>query len=367
MQAGPIVHPPWIAALAAALEREGRATLVTIAQASGSTPRESGTTMVVTRDALVGTVGGGHLEFEAIRIARDALTPETPPATWIVRFPLAARLGQCCGGVATVAFATLDRSSIGWLDAVIACARAHAAIVLVSRVDNGVAGSRRLVVAVDDVRGTLGDDALDSMIVAVARTRLAAGANGAGLVTTSDGVTLLLQIERPAPFPILVFGNGHVGRALVRVLSVLPAQVRWIDEREGDFPPDVPVNAEIVVTDMPDAEIREAPAGALVLVMTHSHALDFALIEAALAREDWCYLGLIGSKAKRAQFEKRLAAAGFSAGALARVVCPVGVRAGGIRSKDPGAIAIAIAAELLAAREAAQTQTVPDLKSKQRS
>ena len=358
--------PSWIAALSAALERDGRATLVTVAGVTGSAPRESGTTMVVTRDTVHGTIGGGHLEFEAIRIARDALS-ESALATWIVRFPLAARLGQCCGGVAKVAFSTLDRSAAEWIDAVAASARANAAIVLVSHVDNGEQASRRLLVSADDVRGSLGDSTLDSAIVAMARARLATNATGASLVATSAATTLLMQIERPEPFRILVFGNGHVGRALVRVLSVLPAQIQWIDSREGDFPPDMPENVEIVVTDVPEAELREAPAGAFVVVMTHSHALDFALIDAALGRDDWSYLGLIGSKAKRAQFEKRLAAGGHAPEALARIVCPIGLRAGGIRSKEPGAIAVAVAAELLQMREAVTAHSLPGVQSKRRS
>ena len=66
--------------------------------------------------------------------------------------------------------------------------------------------------------------------------------------------------------------------------------------------------------------------GAFVVVTTHSHALDFTLIEAALARDDWRYVGLIGSKSKRAQFERRLAARGHAAEALARVRCPIGTQ-----------------------------------------
>ena len=157
----------------------------------------------------------------------------------------------------------------------------------------------------------------------------------------------------PDPFPVLVFGNGHVGRALVQVLGALPAHVRWIDAREADFPSTVPANVEIVATDAPEDEITHAPRGAFIVVMTHSHPLDFALIEAALARDDWRYVGLIGSRAKRAQFEKRLAARGMAPESLARVVCPIGSSRGiGIRSKEPGAIAVAVAAEIVATRDA---------------
>ena len=99
--------------------------LVTVAHATGSTPREAGTTMVVTDRDTFGTIGGGHLEFEAIRIARDALRNAATPASWLVRFPLAARLGQCCGGVATLAFVAVDAAADDrdWLQAAVACLR----------------------------------------------------------------------------------------------------------------------------------------------------------------------------------------------------------------------------------------------------
>ena len=156
---------------------------------------------------------------------------------------------------------------------------------------------------------------------------------------------------RPVDFHVLVFGNGHVGRALVHVLGALPARVTWVDERESDFPAAVPPNVEVVVTDTPDAELRAAPPGAYVLIMTHSHTLDFDLALAALARDDWRYVGMIGSKAKRAQFERRVAERGLPTDAAARVTCPIGATIRGISSKEPGTIAVAVAAELLARRE----------------
>jgi xanthine dehydrogenase accessory factor len=142
-----------------------------------------------------------------------------------------------------------------------------------------------------------------------------------------------------------------VGRALVQVLGVLPARVRWIDEREADFPAQVPRGVEVVSTDVPAAELRDAPPGSLVVVSTHTHALDYDLVSSALARDDWRYVGLIGSTSKRNQFEKRLLAQGFTAAQIARITCPIG-RSVPVRGKHPGAIAVAVAAELLAVREA---------------
>jgi len=347
------VAPAWIDSLATALERHGRAVLVVVAHVTGSVPRESGAAMVVSADALDGTIGGGHLEFEATRLAREALDGDAP-ATWIVRFPLAARVGQCCGGVATLVFATHACDGREWLEAARACARAGRPFATVSRVGAGAGAAPRLVVTTDDVRGSLGDAGHDSAAIAFVRARLAAGASGTLLmpVPGAAGESLVVQLTRPDPFDVLVFGNGHVGRALIRVLGVLPVQVRWIDARADDFPADPPANVEIVVTDVPEAELRAAPEGSFVLVMTHSHDLDFALVATALARDDLSYVGMIGSRAKRAQLERRLAQRGIAAERVAEVVCPIGAGLPGLGGKDPGSIAIAVAAELLATRAA---------------
>ncbi len=94
----------WIAQLREVLSEESQAMVVTVAATRGSVPREAGTRMIVGARSLHGTIGGGHLEFDAIRIARGALDANESGGNWLVRFPLAARLGQCCGGVATLLF-----------------------------------------------------------------------------------------------------------------------------------------------------------------------------------------------------------------------------------------------------------------------
>lgn len=346
----------WITDLARVRDAGRRAVIVTVAHTSGSAPREAGAAMVVTASEFHGTIGGGHLENEALNLARAALaSAETPDSTWIVRFPLAARLGQCCGGVATLAFTAFAAGAGAWLDGALACVRTSTPFALVTRVGGANDLPSKLLVTLDDASGSLADRALESAAIAEARARLAAGHAGAGFVATTAGETsqLLIEVVRPDAFPVLVFGNGHVGRALVHVLGTLPARIRWIDEREADFPATVSANVEIVPTDAPEDEIARAPHGAFVIVLTHSHSLDFSIVEAALARSDWRYLGMIGSRSKRAQLERRLSARGTPPERLARVVCPIGMSGGiAVRSKEPGAIAIAVAAEIVAARDA---------------
>jgi len=328
----------WIAALRAALAAEGRAVMVTVAATRGSAPREAGARLVATARHTCGTIGGGHLEFEAIRIAREALTAADTGA-WLVRFPLAARLGQCCGGVATVLFQGFDAGADGRLEELARRVASGEVLVLATPV------TRQRALPIVAAR----DAGLPAEVLAAAQAIEHGGS--AALLLEGEAEAWLVERVQPNDFRVVVFGNGHVGRALVQVLSALPCAVTWVDEREHDFPAAVPSNVTVVATDVPDAEVRAAAPGSMFLTMTHSHALDFDIVAAILARSDFRYAGMIGSKAKRAQMERRLRERGLPDEAIARVVCPIGID--GIASRDPGAIAVAVAAELLQERERA--------------
>jgi xanthine dehydrogenase accessory factor len=330
----------WIATLRAALAAEGRAVMVTVAATRGSAPREAGARMIATARNAYGTIGGGHLEFEAIRIARDALPTG---GTWLARFPLAARLGQCCGGVATVLFQHFDAAAERSLEALAQRVDRDEPVALATAVTRA---------ASEPVLVTLGTaaDALPAGVFAAAQALLTRPEAPPQVVDDAAG-TWFVERVIGNDFRVVVFGNGHVGRALVQVLGALPCTVTWVDEREQDFPDTVPPNVATVATDVPEAEVRAAAAGSMHLVMTHSHALDFELVATILGRDDFSYAGMIGSKSKRAQMERRLAERGFDKASIARVACPIGIA--GIASREPGAIAVAVAAELLQARERA--------------
>jgi xanthine dehydrogenase accessory protein XdhC len=148
---------------------------------------------------------------------------------------------------------------------------------------------------------------------------------------------------------VVLFGAGHVGHALVKVLGTLPCVVQWVDARDELFPDEVPANVQIDATDSPDAIVDEAPAGAYFIVMTHDHSLDFALTQRIMRRDDFAYFGLIGSKTKRVKFERRLIDRGLARERLTEMTCPIGVD--GIVDKAPSAIALAVAAQVLRVRE----------------
>lgn len=332
----------WINALSALAAARTPAVLVTVVAARGSVPRLPGTRMVVSADAIHGTIGGGHLEFKSIAIARDLLAARGPAA--LHRFPLGATLGQCCGGLAQLLFEPVGERTI-WLDAVAKAQAEHVDCALITPV-RGDATEGRMVVTTRGVSGTLGAASLDQDAITMARGALAArGQAELRKLGESDTLECFVDILRQPELQILLFGAGHVGRALVRVLAGVRCRIIWVDTRDDAFPADAPDHVECVATDAPEAEVAAAPAGACFLVMTHSHAQDEALAEHILGRDDFAYFGLIGSAAKRRQFEQRLAARGMERARLERMTCPIGVP--GIAGKEPDVIAVAVAAQVL--------------------
>ena len=301
-----------------AIDRHGAAAMVSIAAAKGSSPREAGARMIVNADlTFTGTIGGGALEWQAIALAQAALGRGSPKAD-LRRFALGPELGQCCGGQVDLlveVFSAADR------DAVASLAKRELAgrFATVGRI------------AADGVERTVTEVVVPS-----------------GTTAYADGV--LEEGFGDARRPLILFGAGHVGRALVLALAPLPFAVTWIDPRPDAFPAHVPGNVTLRRSEDPAASLPEAPAGAFVLVMTHSHPLDLALVSAALGDTRFPYVGLIGSATKRARFEKRLAGLGIPAGRVASLVCPIGIA--GIDSKLPAVIAAATAAELLVRDEA---------------
>jgi xanthine dehydrogenase accessory factor len=250
-------------AVAADWLAQGRAAvIVEVAAHRGSVPRETGTRMLVAADAVAGTIGGGHLELQAIAHARAGRRED-----WAVA--LGPGLGQCCGGALTLRFLPLTAEA------------------------------------------------------------------------------LAAWPEPPPRFHLQLYGAGHVGRAIVKLLADIDCRVQWIDERESEFP-DAPLPAHIerLCVEPVEAEVAAAPPGAYFLVLTHSHDLDLRITEAILRRGDFGWLGLIGSATKRARFEHRFVERGIAPESIGRMACPIGLP--GIAGKEPAVLAVAVVAQLLA-------------------
>jgi xanthine dehydrogenase accessory factor len=262
-----------------------------------------------------------------------------------------------------------------WLEALagLSARGEPAVLVTVLRADGSTpreAGAKMVITAAE-AHGTIGGGHLELTATHTAREMLAASSSGEAASPLSRDfglgpslgqccggtVTLLFEAILPPAWRIALFGAGHVGRALARLLGDLPCRVDWFDSRAVEFPGVVPGNVRAAVTDDPEGEVPDLPPGCDVVVFTHSHDLDQAIVAAALRRRDLGFLGLIGSRTKRARFEARLRERGFGTEDLARIVCPIGLP--GVGGKGPAEIAIAVAAQLLRLRRPG-TPPAPD-------
>jgi len=250
--------------------------LVEVASARGSTPREAGAWMLVSRNEIFGTIGGGQLEYMAIDKARSMLRAPTFRrfGTITLDIPLGPEIGQCCGGRVGVSIRAVDKRA--------------------------------------------SEDLLE---------RAAAE-----------------QIMLPQ---VYVFGGGHVGHALAEVLALLPVRATIVETRAAELK-GLPEAVEARLTAMPEEVVRDAPAGASFLILTHDHALDFLIAAEALKRSDAAYVGMIGSKTKKATFRNWfLRNADGTAAAFSRLVSPIGGDA--VKDKRPAVIAALAAAEVMTA------------------
>ena len=283
--------------------QHGPAALVTILATEGSAPRGPGARMIVTPTGLAGTIGGGKLEHLSMAQARAILA--LAPGSWRIQdYPLGPLLGQCCGGRVRL---------------------------LVEHLESVPEGEGPFEVALTDrvERRPLNGEGPETL-----------GARGP---LPTAGARFLEPVETET-LPVSLFGAGHVGRAIAARVGGLPLHIGWYDSR-----PEMADAPGVVLADEDQMAARaaEAPDDAAVVIMTHDHGLDYRLTAAALGSRAR-FVGLIGSRTKRARFVSRLVGEGVDA---ARLTCPIGLP--GIDGREPEVIAIATLAQLLMLRSPA--------------
>jgi len=320
----------WIDAARDQLSRHAALVRVTVTALRGSAPREPGACLLVHALATAGTIGGGRLEWHATARAREMLLhPHSTPVR-IDDLVLGPELGQCCGGRVELWLERLTRADLPWLSDASRRLREHpsagTAWVLASELAGGALTHRLL-------------------------QHPFATTQPVELKRSSAGGARLLEVLRQSRPQVWIFGAGHVGQALVRLLAELALfEITWIDSRAELLPAGLPQGVTAQICARPSERVLTAPAGTRFVVLTHDHALDYELCRLILTRADSAWLGLIGSDSKAARFRSRLLRDGLDRPTIARLTCPIGVP--GISSKLPGAIAIAIAAQLLQQGEA---------------
>ncbi|MET0497609.1 MAG: xanthine dehydrogenase accessory protein XdhC [Steroidobacteraceae bacterium] len=328
----------WPAAIQRALQDESSIARVVVANVRGSAPREAGTCMLVGASHVLGTIGGGTLEWVAIETARALLVDANAPAAKVQRLVLGADLAQCCGGVVDLWIERYTPGDCALLDRV-AEAKRQGGGRLVSR--QAAQGIERELNWMDSPR-------LARRSIAPPGDATKVRLNWPGAPRAQDA-TLIESLDEPLP-SLWLYGAGHVGQALARVLTTLPVRTTWIDSRRELLPDELSAAVDMRQADEPELTVRDAPSQTHFIVMTHSHTLDYALCRAILERDDFASVGVIGSKSKAARFRSRLARDGLPRERIANLCCPIGLD--GLKSKLPAVIAIAVAAQLLLAIEA---------------
>lgn len=249
------------------LRDKNPAAVVKIVNAVGSTPRDTGTFMLVTADAIYGTVGGGQLEWLATSHARQFLA--TSDNSKKIDIALGPEIGQCCGGRVTLEIFPLN----------------------------------------------------------------------------DDAIAKLGKAEGPENnWRVQIHGAGHTGHALCASLALLPLKVEIIDVRE-DALFNLPDSVDRIHDALPEKWVRKAQPGTAFVIFTHDHQLDFLIAAEALKRGDAAYVGMIGSKTKRAVFKSWLGENGYDPHLETFLTSPIGGAI--VKDKRPEVISALVSSELI--------------------
>ncbi|CAN7176704.1 xanthine dehydrogenase accessory protein XdhC [Mesorhizobium sp. LjRoot246] len=314
-----------VQSLKAFLASVGRVTLVEVAGTKGSTPREKGAFMLVSASAIFGTIGGGQLEYMAIDKARQMLG-SSPSPLW----------GGSVSGRREAASA--DRGG--------GAAFPQPPPRTTSSSDPPHKGEgEEARVKVDEVCATL-DVPLGPEIGQCCGGRVEVLIRLVDAALAAELIAAAEVEEAHLPY-VYIFGGGHVGQALASTIALLPVHGVVIETR-AEALEGMPETVETRLTAMPEAMVRDAPAGTAFAILTHDHALDFLIVAEALKRDDTAYVGMIGSKTKKATFRNWfLKSADGSQAEFARLVSPIGGDT--VKDKRPQVIAALAAAEIMTA------------------
>lgn len=303
-----------LAILCEAVGCHGRVARVVVADSKGSAPREKGASMLVWEDGADGSIGGGRLEFQAMARAVDML--RNGPVSDIRRQPLGPALGQCCGGSVTLVTEIWDQAHCRKASVAVSAAEGN---VFARRIEGPAEMPGRIARRVSAVSGQTQDATVELM----------------------DG--WLLEPTGSRSRPVFIYGAGHVGAALARILGPLPEIEVTVADMRAQLACGLPDNVQPVFDSQPQAVMASAPADAAHFIVTHEHELDLELCHLVLGRP-FSFAGLIGSATKWARFRKRLRSLGHSEAEIDRIECPIGITGFG---KHPQAIAIGAAARFM--------------------
>ena len=314
--------------------------VVTVIETLGSAPREVGARIVVTENETFDSIGGGKLEYEAARRAQEILEWPSDKLRTSEMLGLGITMSQCCGGAVRLLFEKYEGERLGQLHRELVETRRRQFAILVSPVSND---GRTFILNLKREPEDLPD------FLSVAAERLLEKAEPRCNLVEYGGEQWFLTRLDEQPTRLILFGAGHVGKALVKILEDLPFRIEWVDERPEVFPDIVPANTNVHRLPNPLQILDVQDDGTFYVVMTHSHGRDYEICLEILQKHNFGWLGLIGSETKRKRFIKRFLDDGLDAFILRRLECPIGIDK--IKGKLPSVIALSTAAQLLEQRQ----------------
>jgi len=312
----PIIPGPidWIFEADFFVKKVERLILVFVCSHKGSTPRETGAWLIVAKSKVFGTIGGGEVENSVIKMANELLEGRQLFQRRCQNFNLGPDLGQCCGGFMKILFEPIENTGAQWL---------LDAQSIASRGGSGHIEFSTLNLAKPPIvhNGRVPD----------------------GNFSNRDVHIQPMKDQRPK---VIVYGAGHVGRAIAGFAQQLPINLLVVDERKSELDQvSVCRNVKVEFVKSPVSHAIKVSGQKAVIIMTHNHGLDYRLCQVFAEKADLVYLGLIGSKVKLARFRRALKLEGMTSDQISNIICPIG--AGGPIGKEPGIIALSTLSELI--------------------
>ena len=345
----------WLKPVKTAIALNNSFVLLTIISTKGSTPCSKGDKIVFSgAESVFGSIGGGNLEFKALSFAEELLSLNSN-GTYLKKYPLGATLGQCCGGYVNVMFESFIQSDATnlWIETVSNLLQDNADFIVATIVDSNSEiefSSKKFVYLDGNLSPNIDDKKISSLIIKSAKD----------LLLLSDSPTIV-QFENQSGAltevcfekvltsevqPVVVFGAGHISRALMPILINLPIKIYWVDDRAEQFDKYQGDTSQIdIICDDFVQIIPDLPDSSYCLVITYSHQIDFEICEKMITQNNFSYLGMIGSEIKGKKFRDRFHQKNFSEEVINKFICPIGDKQKFLKS--PAAIAVTIAMDLI--------------------
>ena len=349
----------WLKHLRTSIALNNGLVVITIIATKGSTPCTNGDKIVYTsNEAVFGSIGGGNLEFKALSLAKEMLELKGN-SNQLIKYPLGATLGQCCGGYVKVLFESFvtnnaslkDKDS--WVEKVSSLYQESENFILGTSIDNAKnpqLDKQKFLFTKKHFFSSSNNKKLSTFVQDYS-SKLLQNTQSSTLVEFEDekGLKTDICLEKVTSsdlLPVAVFGAGHISRALMPILINLPVKLFWIDDRQEQFDKFQGDTSQVkIICDDIVESVSDLPNNVYCLVITYSHKIDFEISEQMILQNNFSYLGMIGSSIKGKKFRDRFIQKNYPEEVVNKFTCPIGEKQKFLKS--PTAIAVTIAMDLI--------------------